>query len=82
MQINITAETELFIKEKLAEGQYSCAQEIIDEAIRLLKEKEIIKKHRIAQVNLKLKAGMRSLKEGKFHSEKQIDSSFAKKFGF
>lgn len=82
MQINITAEAELFIKEKLAEGHYSCTQEIIDEAIRLLKEKEIIKNHRIAEFNSKLKAGIQSLEEGKSYSEEEVDNSLTKKFDF
>jgi putative addiction module CopG family antidote len=82
MQIDVTSEAEIFIKQKLMEGIYSSPQEIVDEAINLLKEKEVVKRYRIAELNSKLKAGMKSLSEGAFLTEHQVDKNFSEKFNF
>ncbi len=80
MQININADSEIFINKKLLDGDYASPAEIIDEAIRLLKEKDIIRQHRIAEINSKLEAGMNSLRNGHFYTEEEMDAHFAEKF--
>jgi putative addiction module CopG family antidote len=82
MQIDITSNSEIFIKQKLMEGNYQSPQELIDDAIRLLQEQDIIRKHRISEVNKKLKEGLESLQKGEFHSQQEIDGYFSEKFGF
>lgn len=82
MQINITSDSEVFIQQKITEGNYSSPHELVEDAIRLLKEKDIIRKYRIAEVDSKLKAGIKSLAEGIFHTQEDVDKYFSEKFGF
>lgn len=65
MNISLPAELERMVNEKVQLGIYSSSSEVVREALRLLFEKEILHKQRLAQLNADIKIGLEAAEQGK-----------------
>lgn len=71
MNISITPELEQFIQEKVKSGMYQSASEVVREALRLLSEREEIRKRRLEQLNQEIQLGLDQLGRGEFVTAEQ-----------
>ncbi len=68
MNVNLTAELEMFVNERVRSGLYNSASEVVREGLRLLKEQEELKKLRREELKREIAIGLRQLDEGKSKS--------------
>jgi antitoxin ParD1/3/4 len=64
MNISLTPELERLVDEKVKSGRYASASEVIREGLRLLEEKEELKRQRLAEVRRKIDRGIEQLDRG------------------
>jgi antitoxin ParD1/3/4 len=64
MNVSLTPELEQLVSEKVATGMYQSASEVIREALRLLKERDEIHEHRIAELRQEISIGLEQLRRG------------------
>jgi antitoxin ParD1/3/4 len=62
LNVSLTPSLEGFVREKVAQGEYDSASEVLREALRLLKRREELWK---AEVQEKIEKGMASLRAGR-----------------
>jgi antitoxin ParD1/3/4 len=65
MNVNVTAELEAFVQEKVQSGLYNSASEVIRESLRLLKEKEDLKRMQVEHLRHEIALGLKDLDEGR-----------------
>lgn len=78
MNVNLGDTLDQFITELLQTGLYQSQSEVVREGLRLLKEREDLKKVRITQLQNDLDKGIRQLESGEFetHDEKSLKKVF------
>jgi antitoxin ParD1/3/4 len=64
VNISLTPELERLVDEKVKSGRYASASEVIREGLRLLEEKEELKRQRLAEVRRKIDRGIEQLDRG------------------
>ena len=64
MNVNVTPELEAFVNEKVKSGLYNSASEVIRESLRLLKERDDLKKLRLDELRREIRRGLDSLERG------------------
>ncbi len=64
MSISLTPELDTFVQQKVQSGLYSCASEVVWEALRLLKDRDTIQQQRLAELNREIKTGLDQLDRG------------------
>lgn len=64
MNISLNTNFERFIHEKVEEGYYNPASEVVREALRLLMEKETYSKQQIEKLNNEINLGLSQLSMG------------------
>jgi antitoxin ParD1/3/4 len=64
MNVSLTPELEQLVSEKVASGMYQSASEVIREALRLLKERDEIREHRLAELRKEVSVGLDQLRRG------------------
>lgn len=64
MNISLTKELESFVQNKVAQGFYHSASEVIREGLRLLAEQDDLKNKRLEMLNLEINKGIASIKSG------------------
>ena len=64
MNVSLTPELERIVDEKVASGLYTSASEVIREALRLLKERDEVRKVALAELRRDLAAGLDELNRG------------------
>lgn len=64
MNVSLTPELEKFVQEKLQSGRYSSALEVIQEALRLLEERDRIDKGRLEELKQKIAEGLEASERG------------------
>jgi antitoxin ParD1/3/4 len=64
MNVSLTPELEQLVSEKVATGMYQSASEVIREALRLLKERDEIHEHRVAELRREISIGLEQLRRG------------------
>jgi antitoxin ParD1/3/4 len=62
LNVSLTPSLEGFVREKVAQGEYDSASEVMREALRLLKRREELWK---VEVQQKIEKGMASLRAGR-----------------
>lgn len=63
-KIVLTPELETFVEERLANGPYKCASEIIGDALRLLIEREELRRIRLEKLKAEVAKGIASADRG------------------
>lgn len=65
MNISLNPNLEKFIHQKIEEGYYNSASEVVRDALRLLIEKETLFKQQVDKLNQDIALGLTQLAEGK-----------------
>ena len=78
MNVNLGETLDQFITELLQTGLYQSQSEVVRAGLRLLKEREDLRKIRITQLQSDLDKGIRQLETGEFetHDEKSFKKVF------
>ena len=72
MNVSLTPELEAMVQAKVATGMYNNASEVIREALRLLKDHDLLNELKIQQLRRELSIGLSGLDRGEF-SEKSLE---------
>jgi antitoxin ParD1/3/4 len=64
MNVSLTPELEQFVQDKVANGRYNSASEVVREALRLLEEQERARAVQLAEFNKELGRRLASLDRG------------------
>lgn len=64
MNVNLTPELEELIHDKVSRGTYASASEVVQEALRLLEERDQDRDLRIRELRNKIDQGLASLERG------------------
>lgn len=65
MNVSLTAKLERFVNEKVESGAYSSASEVICEGLRLLKERDGLRRVRTEEVRRHITLGAEQIQEGR-----------------
>ncbi|AIL13449.1 type II toxin-antitoxin system ParD family antitoxin [Candidatus Paracaedibacter symbiosus] len=72
MNISLNPNLEKFIHQKIEEGYYNSASEVVRDALRLLIEKETLFKQQVDKLNQDIRLGLTQLAEGKGIEGKKV----------
>lgn len=64
MNVSLTPELEELVHERVRTGRYHSASEVVREALRLLEERDELRRLRLEEVRSKISAGLASLDRG------------------
>jgi len=64
VNVSLTPELEEFIQERVGTGRYTSASEIVREALRLLQDRDELRRLRMDELRAKVAAGIDSLDRG------------------
>jgi antitoxin ParD1/3/4 len=64
MNVSLTPELERLVAEKVASGMYHSASEVIREALRLLKERDEWRQHRLEELRREIAVGLEQADRG------------------
>lgn len=64
MNVSLTAELERFVNEKVASGTYTSASEVIHEGLRLLKERDELRRFRADELRRDVMLGVEQVRAG------------------
>ncbi len=64
MNVHLTSELETLVQNKVKTGRYNSASEVVREALRLLEERDRIRRLQIQEIRKKINAGWASLERG------------------
>lgn len=64
MNVKISGDAELFIREEVARGRYDSPQEVVQEGLRLLHERETLEQQWQEQLNGQIEEGLAQLDRG------------------
>ena len=73
MNVSLTPELEAMIQAKVASGMYNNASEVIREALRLLKDHDVLKDLKTQQLRRELAIGISDLDRGEFSNDRLED---------
>ena len=66
MNVSLTPELEELVNKKVKNGMYHTASEVIREGLRLLKEQDEIKEHRLNQLCKEVDIGIQQIENGRY----------------
>lgn len=72
MNVSLTPELEEFIQERLESGRYQSASEVVREALRLLEDRDEIRRLRLEEMRKKIASGLESLNRGESLSGEEV----------
>ena len=64
MNVSLTPELEALIQELVRSGRYTSASEVVREALRLLEDRDELRRLRLAELRSQVAAGLDSLDRG------------------
>ena len=64
MNVSLTPELEALIQERVRSGRYTSASEVVREALRLLEDRDELRRLRLAELRSQVAAGLDSLDRG------------------
>jgi antitoxin ParD1/3/4 len=73
MNVSLTPELEALVQAKVATGMYNNASEVIREALRLLKDHDLLNDLKLQQLRRELSVGLSGLDRGEFSAESLED---------
>lgn len=65
MNVSLTPELEKFVHEKVNRGLYNCASVVIREALRLLREQDILRQHQLEELRREIALGIEQAEQGR-----------------
>lgn len=68
MNITLTQELEELIDEKIKSGLYHSPTEIVSEALHLLKERDLLREIRRAELRKEIQKGIDDIREGRYRT--------------
>ena len=68
MNVSLTKELERFIADRIGEGGYQTASEVVREALRLLRERESERASELQRLRLEALRGMRHILRGEYRT--------------
>ena len=68
MNVSLTPELENLVNEKVESGRYHSANEVIHQALRLLKDHELLREVRLEELGRDVRAGFDQIERGEFVS--------------
>lgn len=74
MNISITPELEKFVQSLVKSGMYNSASEVMRDALRLLEEKQELRKKRIEKLNAEIQKGLDDVAAGRMFSPEEMDA--------
>ncbi len=77
MNVSITPELEKFVQSLVKSGMYNSASEVMRDALRLLEEKQELRKKRIEKLNAEIQKGLDSLERGESISAEESKKRMA-----
>jgi putative addiction module CopG family antidote len=77
MTISISSDFENFINQQVKAGVYNSSNEAIEHAFQLLRDRELIKKQRITELNAEIKKGFDSAESDNLISESELKQHIA-----
>lgn len=66
MNVSLTPELRSLINEKVKSGMYHSASEVVREALRLLKEQDVIRQMRLEELRREVDLGIAQLENGEY----------------
>jgi len=64
MNVSLTPELEALIHERVRSGRYTSASEVVREALRLLEDRDELRRVRLAELRMQVAAGLDALDQG------------------
>jgi len=64
MNVSLTPELERYVNGKVESGMYNTASEVVREGLRLLKEKEELHQHKLAELRREIQLGIDQAERG------------------
>ncbi|TVR32299.1 MAG: type II toxin-antitoxin system ParD family antitoxin [Nitriliruptor sp.] len=64
MNVSLTPELEALIQERVRSGRYTSASEVVREALRLLEDRDELRRLRLVELRSQVAAGLDSLDRG------------------
>lgn len=64
MNVSLTPALERLVKEKIKSGMYHSNSEVVREALRLLKQRDEVRRHDLAELRAKVAVGLEQLERG------------------
>ncbi len=64
MNVSLTPELEASIRQRVDSGRYTSSSEVVREALRLLDDRDELRRLRLAEVRIKVAEGLTSLDAG------------------
>lgn len=74
MNISITPELEKFVQSLVKSGMYNSASEVMRDALRLLAERQELRKKRLEQLNAEIQKGLDDVAAGRMVSAEEMDA--------
>jgi antitoxin ParD1/3/4 len=68
VNVSLTPELEQLIHERVRSGRYTSASEVVREALRLLADRDELRRVRLEELRTKVAAGLASLDRGELHA--------------
>lgn len=65
MNISLTPELEEMVQQQVRSGQYSSASEVIRDALRLFRERELLRQIRLEELRKEIDKGLKDIEEGR-----------------
>lgn len=65
MTVSLTPQLETYLKKKVEKGTYSSASEVVQEALQLLEERDMVREQKLDALRGDLSLGIASLDAGK-----------------
>lgn len=67
MNVSLTPELEASIHERVRSGRYNSASEVVREALRLLEDRDELRRVRLAELRTQVAIGLDDLDSGRLH---------------
>ncbi len=81
MNVNLTPNLELYVRDRASTGDYNNASEVVREAIRLLKRQEEEQQLKLERLREAIQVGIDDMEKGNYtaiNSAEELDEFFAK----
>ena len=72
LNISVTRQLERFIDSRVASGRYQSASQVVREGLRLLKQRESVRKAALDEVRSKIAIGLEQAKRGELLDGEQV----------
>lgn len=72
MNVSLTPELEELVHERVRSGRYTSASEVVREALRLLNDRDEVRRARLDEIRGKVDEGLRALERGEVRDGDEV----------